>query len=147
MSMRDVARYVALILSFTLGVEAAVWSKKQKPIEPSALDHYVEEAMRSTLNGTVQSSPGSIWSPGAAFLDLTRELRASRVDDMVTILVAERASAVSKGATKSSRSASASAAINALGGKVRAGGPWANLANMTGTSALDGGGTTSRDMA
>src|SRR6266446_383456 len=126
--MRDSFRCLALILSFTLGADAAVWSKKQKASEPSALDHYVEEAMRSAPNHPVQSSPGSIWSSDAAFLDLTRELRASRVDDMITILVAERASAVAKGATKTSRSASASAAINALGGKVRAGGPWANLA-------------------
>ena len=85
--------------------------------------------MRSEPNHPVQSSPGSIWSPDAAFLDLTRELRASRVDDMITILVAERASAVAKGATKTSRSANASASIDALGGRVRAAGPWANLAN------------------
>ena len=43
---------------------------------------------------------GSIWSPNAVLIDLTRELRASRVEDMVTILVAEQASAVATGATK-----------------------------------------------
>ena len=146
--MRDSIRYLALILLFTLGADAAVWSKKpKKSTEPSPLDQYVEQAMRSAAAQPVQSSPGSIWSPDAAFLDLTRELRASRVDDMITILVAERASAVAKGATKTSRSSNASASINALGGKVRVGGPWANLANMKGTSALDGGATTSRDMA
>jgi flagellar L-ring protein precursor FlgH len=79
-------------------------------------------------------------------MDLTRELRARRVEDMVTILVAERASAVSTGATKSARASSASASIDALGGAMKAGGPWANLANLSGKSALDGSGTTSRDI-
>jgi flagellar L-ring protein precursor FlgH len=79
-------------------------------------------------------------------MDLTRELRASRVDDVVTILVAEQASAVATGATKTARSSSATASVNALAGTMKAGGPWANLANLSGKSALDGSGSTSRNV-
>ena len=96
--------------------------------------------------GATPAAPGSIWSPNAVMLDLTRELRASRVDDVVTILVAESASAVATGATKTARASAATASINALAGTVKAGGPWADLANMSGNSALNGQGSTSREV-
>jgi len=53
------------------------------------------------------ASPGSLWSPAGRFADLGRDPRASRVDDVVTVLVVERASAVAKGTTKSARASSA----------------------------------------
>jgi len=121
-------------------------AKKPKAPEPTAFDRYVEEAMRARSGVPAEASPGAIWSPDAAFVDLTRDIRASRVDDVVTILVNEAASAVATGATKTSRASAASASINALGGKLNAGGPWANLANMSGNSSLDGSGTTSRNV-
>ncbi|MBZ5591172.1 MAG: flagellar basal body L-ring protein FlgH [Acidobacteriia bacterium] len=126
----------------------AAWGAAHKPKapEPTALDRFVEEATRARSGAAAEASPGSIWSPEAALLDLTRELRASRVNDMVTILVAEQASAVATGATKTSRASAASASIDALAGKMKAGGPWANLANLSGKSTLDGSGTTSRNM-
>lgn len=118
---------------------------KKKAAEPTALDHYIQESLRgSTPAG--DALPGAIWSPAAPLIDLTRELRASRTDDAVTILVAEAANAVATGATKTARAASATAAVNALGGTVKAGGPWANLANLSGKSALDGAGSTSRNV-
>jgi flagellar L-ring protein precursor FlgH len=120
-------------------------ARKQKAPEPTPLDRYIETAGRVAGPGS-NAAAGSIWSDDAALSDLTRELRAAHVNDTVTILVAERASAVAKGAVKSARSSSASAAVDALGGATRAAGPWANLANLNGKSALDGQATTSRDM-
>jgi flagellar L-ring protein precursor FlgH len=120
--------------------------KKQKPAEPSPLDRYIGEAMRSTATGGSDASAGSLWSPGAPLANLTSELRASQVNEVVTILVAEAASAVSTGATKTGRTSTASSAINALGGVTKATSPWANLANLTGTTAVNGTGTTSRDI-
>jgi flagellar L-ring protein precursor FlgH len=137
---------LALVSGVALELNAAQGPKKSQTVEPTALDRYIQEALRGQANLPPESSPGSIWSPDAVLIDLTRELRASRVDDVVTILVAEAAAAVATGATKTSRASSATAAINALGGKVRAGGPWANLANLSGNSSLNGTGTTSRNV-
>lgn len=136
-------RLIILAVVATLAPGAA---NKHKPPEPSALDRYVAEAMHGSAGLAAEASPGSIWSPNAVLIDLTRELRASRPDDMVTILVAEQASAVATGATKTARASGATAAVNALGGTMKAGGPWANLANMNGKSTLDGSGTTSRNV-
>jgi flagellar L-ring protein precursor FlgH len=71
-------------------------------------------------------------------------LKASQVNDLVTIVVTESASAVSSGASKSKRASSANNSITALAGVTKAAGPWANLANLSGSQSLDGTGTTSR---
>jgi flagellar L-ring protein precursor FlgH len=92
------------------------------------------------------STPGAIWSPGARLGDVGRDLRASQVDDILTIQVVENASALAKGSTMTQRASATSASIPALGGITRATGPLANLAGVSGSSQLAGGGSTSRDM-
>jgi flagellar L-ring protein precursor FlgH len=71
-------------------------------------------------------------------------LRASQIDDVLTIVVAERASAVTTGATKTQRSGSTKNSVSALAGLTKAAGPWANLAGLSGDTQLSGQGTTSR---
>jgi flagellar L-ring protein precursor FlgH len=66
------------------------------------------------------------------------------VDDVLTIIVSEQASAVATGVTKTSRASSAVNGVNSLAGINPPGGSLVNLANMAGTSSLNGQGTTSR---
>jgi len=79
--------------------------------------------------------------------DISRDLRASRVDDIVTVLVSESASAVSSGATNTSRTSSANSSILKLLGPQPAGGAVADLAELGGEQKLQGQGQTSRTMA
>ena len=90
-------------------------------------------------------SPGSLYSPGDRYGDLVRDLRASQVGDIVTVLVADRASAVSSGKTSTSRKSGVKASVNAMAGPLRATGPLANLAGATGQQTIDGQGSTTRD--
>jgi flagellar L-ring protein precursor FlgH len=90
-------------------------------------------------------SPGSLYAPGGQFADLGRDLRAGQVGDIVTIVVEDKASALSKGATSSSRKSSAKAGVTALAGPLRIAGPLANLASADGDRKLDGQGETSRE--
>jgi len=145
MSWRTASRLVLWLTAVAGGVYAGASTQKGKPAEPSALDRYIEEALHGS-GASPAASPGSVFSPDAPLLDLTRELRASRIHDVVTVLVAEQASAVASGATKTARTSSASAAVNALGGVTKAKGPWANLADLSGKSSLDGEGSTSRNV-
>jgi flagellar L-ring protein FlgH len=116
--------------------------KKEKP--PSALDKYISEAsVPLASNGQVPEN-GSIWFPAARYANLAADLRARNVDDVVTILVQESASAVSTGQSKTSRTSSAQAAVTSLAGPKSATGALANLLNTNSTWALDGEGTTSR---
>jgi len=56
--------------------------------------------------------------------DLGRDLKASRVDDVVTIVVSEQASAVSTGAVQTSRKSSTNSSIVALAGALPATERW-----------------------
>ncbi|MGD1094775.1 MAG: flagellar basal body L-ring protein FlgH [Bryobacteraceae bacterium] len=118
--------------------------KKAKQEKPSALDKYIKEAsLPQASNGQIPEN-GSIWSPAARYSDLAADLRSRRVDDIVTIIVSENASAVSTGQSKTSRTSAAQSSITALAGKTNAAGRLANLANLGSTTSLDGEATTSR---
>jgi flagellar L-ring protein precursor FlgH len=88
---------------------------------------------------------GSIWQPGGVLADLARDLKARQVDDLVTIVVSESASAVSKGTTKTSRKSQAAYSVTSLFKKTNPGGALANLAGASGSHSLDGEGTTTRE--
>jgi len=127
---------------------AALWgaNKKKPSVAPlSPLDRYVSEANARSA-AAPPAAPGSIWMPGSRLADAARDNRASMVDDILTILVVEKASAVSSGTTKTQRQSSSSATISALAGVTKAAGPLASLAGMSGNTQLAGQGTTSRDV-
>ncbi len=119
-------------------------NKKDQPKPLSALDKYIKEASLDPTAGSQIPANGSLWSPAARFSDLASDLRARRVDDIVTILVVESASAASTGSNKATRTSTSQASIPALGGVTPPAGALANLAKLGSASALDGEGTTSR---
>jgi flagellar L-ring protein precursor FlgH len=134
--------FLCLVLS------SLVWGAKKKPAAPVAqtpLDRYVNES-RARLLEAPPAAPGSIWTPGSRLADAARDLRASQVDDVLTILVVENASAVAKGTTKTQRTSSSKNSVGALAGIRKATGPLANLAGMSGDTQLDGQGSTTRDI-
>jgi flagellar L-ring protein precursor FlgH len=118
--------------------------KKRKDVSSSALDAYVKDATQRDPALETNSS-GSLWSPSSRLADLGRDLRASQVDDLVTIVVAENASAVSTGTVKSARTSSVNNSITALANTTSPKGALANLAKLSGSTALDGQGTTARN--
>ena len=97
-----------------------------------------------SLPPTSLPSPGSLYTSGGRLADLARDLRASQVHDLITILVSDQASAVTTGTTNTSRKSSTANSIAALAGVTNASGPLANLANVTNNQQLQGAGTTSR---
>jgi flagellar L-ring protein FlgH len=125
----------------------SVFSHKKKPPTPTALDEYVRAAETRSTTEESGRTPGSTWLNSSLMGDLGRDLKASRVDDVVTILVSEQASAVSTGAVQTSRKSSTNSSIVALAGTLPATGALANLANLSNDTELNGSGTTSRTTA
>lgn len=109
----------------------------------SELDRIIAEA-ESAQSGP-RASPGSLFDPAGRFADVARDLRAAQVNDLVTIVVADQASAISRGSTASSRKSSATAGISAMGGPTRVAGPLSSMAGMNGDQKLDGQAETSRE--
>ena len=123
-------------------LEAA--DKKRKGPEPSALDKYIQEAMSNEPAAPVQPTAGSLWAPTSRLTDLNSDLRAVQMNDLVTIVVNEQASAVATGATKTSRVSSVNASVTSLFGPKSATGALSNLANASNDTELNGQGSTSR---
>jgi flagellar L-ring protein precursor FlgH len=71
------------------------------------------------------------------------DIRANQVNDLLTVIVAERASAVSRGSTSATRSSNAKASVTGLYGPApaRLGG----LLDLSSSSDLAGEGTTTRE--
>jgi len=130
-----------------LVLASAVFAAKKQPAAAaqSPLDRYVVDARARSLEAT-SGTAGSIWMAGSRLADAARDLKASQVDDIVTILVVENASAVAKGTTKTQRTSTAKSNVAALAGITKATGPLANLAGISSDTQLDGQGATSRDI-
>jgi flagellar L-ring protein FlgH len=131
------------LLGAVSGIPLAGMSKTAAVPRPSPLDRYVSEAEARSA-GTAAATPGSIWQAGSRLADAARDVRASQVDDVLTVIVAEQASAVTSGVTKTQRTASTKNSVTALAGVTKATGPWANLLGASGDTQLNGQGTTSR---
>ncbi len=92
------------------------------------------------------ASPGSLYLAGGRLADSFRDLRASQVGDIVTIVVSESLSAVASGATQTSRKSSANSTITAAFGKLSAASRFANPLATAADVELQGTGQTSRAM-
>ncbi|HUB77917.1 MAG TPA: flagellar basal body L-ring protein FlgH [Bryobacteraceae bacterium] len=135
---------ISLIAVLILAVPAQpANSKKKKQTEPSALDKYLQEALKQPV-APVQPSAGSLFSSASRFTDLGSDVRAAQVDDLVTIVVDESASAVATGTTQTSRASTATSKITALLAPKSAGGALQNLLNTASSQTLNGSGTTTR---
>jgi flagellar L-ring protein precursor FlgH len=143
--VKTVSLLVLLVLSVGLNTSlmAGLHKSKQKEPEPSMLDKYVTGAT-SREGEPADTAPGALWSPSARLTDMARDLRASQVDDVVTIIVSESTNAVAKGTSSAARTSSASASVNALAGPKGAASALANLAKLSGNTKLDGQGATTR---
>jgi flagellar L-ring protein precursor FlgH len=130
-------------ISLLLLAASAFAAAKKTPQPASPLDRYVRDAeARSAETGA--ATPGSTWVPSSRLADAARDVRASQLDDLLTIVVAEQASAVTTGTTKTQRTSSVKNNVLAAGGITKVTGPLANLAGVSGDTQLAGQGATSR---
>jgi flagellar L-ring protein FlgH len=133
-------------LVFSLASVSEAKLKLKKTNGPSPLDKFIQEANANSAKDQVATSPGSLFRAGTGGLtEMARDIRAGQVNDIVTIVVADKASALNKGTTSSSRKSSTKNAVTSIFGPTKAGGALANLAAATGDTQLQGTGTTSRD--
>jgi flagellar L-ring protein FlgH len=119
-------------------------SKKKTAPEPTPLEQYILEAKKDYSSPEAARPIGSTWSPTALFSNLGMDVKATRVDDLVTIAVNETFSAVATGDVKTARQSTAQSSITAAGGITKVTGPLANLLNAGTQTGLQGTGETSR---
>jgi flagellar L-ring protein precursor FlgH len=115
-------------------------ARSREPAE-SAIDRLIRESQAVQA----ASTPGSLWSPNAGLTDLAADLRPRRVNDLVTIVVRDRASAIARGTVRSNRASSARASINSIAGAPPGGSRLPRLLDLSGETKLEGEGETSRE--
>jgi flagellar L-ring protein precursor FlgH len=98
-----------------------------------------------SLFAQMGASPGSLYSASGRLSDNARDVRASEVNDIVTIVVNEAASAVVSGTSNSSRKSSVTASITGVAGIVSP--RLTNLLGSTNDTELAGSGSTSRKLS
>jgi len=141
--MRSTVQLLTLATLLLAAPICAADKKPKKPTEPGALDKYLQEALKQQIAPS-QPSAGSLFSSSSRLTDLGSDVRAAQVDDLVTIVVNESASAVANGATQTARASTATSKITSLLAPKSPGGALANLLNTSSSQTLNGSGTTSR---
>ncbi len=140
---------VLAMLFLAVAQPSAFAQKKKNGAEPekTPLDLYLEEAMARQAQAPPYVSPGSIMLAGGLMADLARDVRATAVDDVVTILVVERASSITSGTTATERHTRAKAGFDGLFGAQAPGSFLNNMIGLHGTNSLDAEGATSRQVS
>ena len=134
----------ALVIFLTV---AALLAAKKPPAAKETttpLDEYVRQVNQRSHQAS-NASPGSLFTSTGRLADGFRDVRASQVYDLVTIIVSDKASAVSTGGTNTTRKSSVKASVGSAALPKGAVTALSNLANTTNNTQLQGQGTTSRE--
>lgn len=134
----------SLLILFAVTTLLAGSKKKPAPEQTVPLDEYVRQVNQRSHQAT-NATPGSLFTSTGRLADGFRDVRASQVYDLVTIIVSDKASAVSTGGTNTTRKSSVKASVGSAAlpkGSVSA---LSNLASTSNNTQLQGQGTTSRE--
>ena len=108
----------------------------------SALQAYIDASLTARAGNA--PSKGSLYTANSYLAEIARDPRASRVGDLITIVVSETASALTSGATSQSRSSDNNGSITKLLGGLNPARALPNLLTQSNDSTLEGSGSTSR---
>jgi flagellar L-ring protein precursor FlgH len=133
--------FVVILLLAPLSVIAAAGKNAERNTPISPIDRLLAD---TGADSSANPSAGSLYAMGGSLGDLAMDFRATRIGDVVTVVVSEQASANAQGTTSTKRNSSAKASLNALAGARAASGALSNLANLSSQQQLDGQGSTSR---
>jgi flagellar L-ring protein precursor FlgH len=144
---------LSAILSVALTIAPPCGAKKQKAAAAGttppemALGSYIAR-VRAQQALEVKTS-GSIWSAEGRLVRLGTDAKASRLHDVVSIVVIENLAASTDGQVKNARSSNASSSVTALFGALKPSNSLQNLLGQTSASGLtaQGQSTTNSSLA
>src|SRR3954447_12431943 len=91
-------------------------AQRSAPISP--IDRLLAD---TTADSSANASAGSLYAVGGSLGDLAMDFRATRVGDVVTVVVLEQATANAQGTTATKRASSAKSSVNSLAGITKTG--------------------------
>jgi len=104
-------------------------------------DEYVARIQQQTSAPPVEATLGSLWTSGGAMTNLEADYKASRVNDLVTIVVVQRTTAQATGNVNTGRDFNTTSGISGLAGHISTSG-LTNLLTAQSSTKLKGTGST-----
>jgi flagellar L-ring protein precursor FlgH len=138
-----------------IGAPAGAQQKRKIPFIPAAKPTPPEEALHAYVDrvraqqAAEVKTAGSIWSPEGRLVRLATDAKASRLHDVVSIVVTESLAASTDGQVKNSRASNANSGLTSLFGLLKSSNALQNLVGMTAGSGLaaQGQSTTNSSLA
>lgn len=142
--------FVALAVSLLALVFFAVPAQAKK--RPSAPDSSPPDAALNAYIARVRAesaaearTPGSIWIDDGLLTRLNTDVKATHVNDPISVVVVESLSASTDGTVKNSRSSNANSQVSSLLGKISASNALNSLVNQASSSGLNAQGQSVTD--
>ena len=131
---------IVLLSSFVLS--ASVLSKVKVTHDPQkARADYVSRMQQQTVSPPADLPLGSLWSANGAMTNLQTDYKASRLNDLLTIVVVQRTTAQASGNVGTQRDFNTTSGISGLAGHVNVSG-LNNLLTAQSSTKLKGAGST-----
>lgn len=144
-AVRTIRKTLPLLLLCVTLLPAGLVPKRKKQAKLTPLDEYLQ-SVRGTGGEPTPTTPGSAFTETSRLSELARDFRASHAGDLITIVVADSANAVSTAGSTADRQADAGGGISSVFGTPPASiaSRLGNLAALKGNSKLQGKGETTR---
>jgi len=131
---------IAVLSHFTLTGNVFSKAKSTHDSQKSRAD-YVARIQGQTVGAAAESPLGSLWTPNGTMTNLQSDYKASRVNDLVTIVVVQRTTAQATGNVGTQRDFNTNSGISGLAGHISTSGI-SNLLTAQSSTKLKGTGST-----
>jgi len=145
--MKSISALVIPMLALALFTAPA--QAKKKPSAPdssppdAALNAYIARVRAESA--AEARTPGSIWIDDGLLTRLNTDVKATHVNDPISVVVVESLSASTDGTVKNSRSSNANSQVSTLLGKISASNALNSLLNQASSSGLNAQGQSVTD--
>jgi flagellar L-ring protein precursor FlgH len=134
---------LTMTLLSNLVASASVLSKMKVTHDPQKTRaDYVARMQQQTVIPPVDLPLGSLWTPNGAMTNLQTDYKASRLNDLVTIVVVQRTTAQASGNVGTQRDFNTTSGISGLAGHISPTSGLSNLLTANSSTKLKGTGST-----
>jgi flagellar L-ring protein FlgH len=143
LTIRGVRLAAAMLVFSNCVSSASVMSKIKVTHDPQKTRaDYVARMEQQTSPPPTDATLGSLWVSGGALTNIQSDYKASRLNDLVTIVVVQRTTAQATGNVGSQRDFNTSSGISGLAGYIKPTSALSNLLTAQSSTKLKGTGST-----
>jgi len=132
---------IAVTITIALFLHTSASAKLLSRSSQQTRDEYIARIQQQTAPVPTDTPVGSLWTNGGALTNMQTDYKASRLNDLVTIIVLQNTTAQTSGNTSTQRDFNTTSGITGLAGHISTSGI-SNLLTANSSSKLKGSGST-----